>query len=306
MSSDPESPPTKRQRTENASIVRSNVWYKDGSVILQAQNTQFRVHWSVLAKNSSFFRDLEALPQPADQPSVENCPIIQVQDSAEDVRHLLEALYDPVFMVQEMLPFPAVAALIRLGRKYEIRHLLDLAVERLVAENPATLADFDLLHERRGSHLGEHILTALPCAYYRATVLNYGTCVSRLFDGIPRGDGSEATLSHTDQARCVSGHTNLLREQAKEGYTFGWLRIGSDRCTTLAKCNLQRAEHLTKYLDDLRLRALAPVHALAELPGCTTCQKSAKEAMEAGRQRVWEQLPSYFDLPPWSELKNDL
>lgn len=52
------SPPAKRQRTEDAAITRSEIWYPDGSVVLQAQGTQFRVHWGVLA----FFRN--ALPQP--------------------------------------------------------------------------------------------------------------------------------------------------------------------------------------------------------------------------------------------------
>jgi hypothetical protein len=92
-----DSRPTKRQRNEDASITRSAIWYRDGSVVLQAQDTQFRVHWSVLAKHSAFFKDLEGLPQPnpADLPTVDGCPVVEIQDAVEDVEHLLTALYDP-------------------------------------------------------------------------------------------------------------------------------------------------------------------------------------------------------------------
>ncbi|KAJ7686514.1 hypothetical protein B0H17DRAFT_1071804 [Mycena rosella] len=56
------SPPAERQRTGKASITRSQIWHSDGSIILQADDTQFRVHWSVLAMHSSFFRDMQGLP----------------------------------------------------------------------------------------------------------------------------------------------------------------------------------------------------------------------------------------------------
>ncbi|KAJ7039025.1 hypothetical protein C8F04DRAFT_1086858 [Mycena alexandri] len=61
-------PPTKRQRTEDAPVNRSEIWHNDGSVVLQAENTQFRVHQSVLAMHSQFFRGIQGLPQPLDQP----------------------------------------------------------------------------------------------------------------------------------------------------------------------------------------------------------------------------------------------
>jgi hypothetical protein len=89
-----ESPPAKRQRTdEDEPITRSDIWYEDGSVVLQARNTQFRVHWSVLAQHSSFFRDMQKLPQPPDQPNADGCPIVELQDDVADVEHLLRALY---------------------------------------------------------------------------------------------------------------------------------------------------------------------------------------------------------------------
>jgi hypothetical protein len=79
---------------------RSEIWYGDGSVVLQARGTQFRVYWGVLAQQSSFFRDMQNLPQPPDQPSVDGCPVIELHDDVADVEYLLRALFVPsVYLV---------------------------------------------------------------------------------------------------------------------------------------------------------------------------------------------------------------
>ncbi|KAJ7821098.1 hypothetical protein B0H14DRAFT_2832124 [Mycena olivaceomarginata] len=183
-----ESRPAKRQRTD-APLTRSKIWCKDGSVVLQAENMQFRVHWGVLALNSYFFRELQDLPlaQPNDQPSVEGCPIVELSgDASADVENLLKALYTPIFLLQKALPFAVVAALIRLGRKYDFRDLLDTAVERLMFENPTALESYDalltvddtyqttrildqpsILYDMLTLARENNIQSALPCAYYR-------------------------------------------------------------------------------------------------------------------------------------------
>lgn len=71
------------------------MWNSDGSVILQAANTQFRVHWSVLARHSSVFRDMQGSPQPADQHTIDGCPVVELADDPVDVEYLLRALYIP-------------------------------------------------------------------------------------------------------------------------------------------------------------------------------------------------------------------
>jgi hypothetical protein len=88
------SPAAKRQRTEDAPT-RSEIWHSDGSIVLQADNTQFRVHWGLLALHSSFFRNMQGLPQPPNQPSIDGCPIVALHDAVVDVEYLLKALYTP-------------------------------------------------------------------------------------------------------------------------------------------------------------------------------------------------------------------
>jgi hypothetical protein len=89
-------------------------------------------------------------------------------------------------LFQPALPFAVVAALIRLGRKYNFRDILDSTVERITFENPKTLEEYDdLISDKKYTSTRivpyngiffdiitlareNNILSALPCAYYRA------------------------------------------------------------------------------------------------------------------------------------------
>jgi hypothetical protein len=89
---------------------------------------------------------------------------------------------------QKCLPFPVIASLVRLGRKYDFEKLLCEAVDRLKFEYPATLDNYDLLKTGKpvrrpmtrvkfydGIHFDvitlsreNEIYSVLPCAYYRS------------------------------------------------------------------------------------------------------------------------------------------
>lgn len=85
---------------ESQNILRHpDLWFSDGSVVLRAERTLFRVHISQLARRSLFFRDLFSLPQPAKDAveldgTFDDCPLLMLHDSAEDLSNLLKALYD--------------------------------------------------------------------------------------------------------------------------------------------------------------------------------------------------------------------
>ncbi|KAJ7496895.1 hypothetical protein FB451DRAFT_1209150 [Mycena latifolia] len=338
-------PPAKRQRTEStASITHSNIWYQDGSVVLQAQTTQFRVHWSVLAQHSSFFRDMQGLPQPPDQPSVDGCAVVELSDAVADVEHLLKALYnscvEPISLTLELvyalcstplfkepLPLPVVTALLRLGRKYDFRSLLDIAVECLTFENPTTIQEYDaqISHNRctpnrpRIAHYPgilfdiitlareNDIFTVLPCAYYRALL---GHDWPSLFDGVPRGDGTCSVLPPIDQRAFILGRERILHAQCANGNTFGWLRSWSTRvgCLNPALCNGLRDQLCDRFLTVPRLWAIPDPSSMRawRVCFCASCALYVEKALAAGRIRMWDALPGIFDLPPWNELKNDL
>ncbi|KAJ6497668.1 hypothetical protein C8R45DRAFT_1211515 [Mycena sanguinolenta] len=307
--------PAKRKRTENT-ITHSEIWYKDGSVVLQAENTQFCVYWGILCQHSPFFRDLES-SRPPNQPTVDGCPIVELQDSVADVEYLLKSLYDPHFLGQTVLPLAVVGALIRLGRKYDFQTILDSAMARITFENPATLEAYDALIVNgtyKPTRITEsdgfafdmlrlvrenNILSALPIAYYRASRHK----PKRLLDGIQRKEGTLASLAPLDLSLCLTGRKKLLCQQIQPEYTLGFLlEWQAPGCRTPSKCGAQR-----KITFGQCSRGIVDSFFLSQAKFgdkvCAVCCKYAPEANAAGRKKSWEELPAIFDLPAWDQLK---
>ncbi|KAK7023068.1 BTB domain-containing protein [Favolaschia claudopus] len=318
------SPPTERRIESLVPVTRSEIWHTDGSVILQSNCTQFRVHWSVLAMHSGFFNGMLGLPQPPDQPNVDGCPIIELcDDSEEDVACLLRALYDPLFFVQKTLPMQHIASILRLSRKYEFRGVLETVAERLTHENPTTLAAYDALKTGNSysptrivnyhgllydtiNVAGENkLLSILPCAYYRALV---GSLPTDIFDGIPRSDGTLATLAPVHQRACNLGRVALLRAQWESDGTFGWTEDepGEFGCTESTGCREKKYSFFRRHVVRGSLAPFCSVSYVDSLNLCAMCTISVKARMISGRQRMWDLLPTFFDLPAWSELKDEL
>lgn len=71
-----------------------DVWYLDGSAILLAENTLFRVYSGLLAQYSTVFRDMFQIPQPDLQEQYDGLPLIELYDSAVDLRRFLIAMHN--------------------------------------------------------------------------------------------------------------------------------------------------------------------------------------------------------------------
>ncbi len=146
-----DSPPiTKRRRTsdetspdapdENLPVKRSSrFWFADGSVVLHAQDTQFRVHQTLLSLHSEIMKDCFSCPQPQDAEILEGCPVVHLSDSALDIENLCVLLYgihQYVLLILVLLKYvhrcfsinekdielSYLTTMVRLGRKYEISY----------------------------------------------------------------------------------------------------------------------------------------------------------------------------------------
>lgn len=74
------------------------VWFDDGNVLLRAQDTLFRVYRGILGRESAVFRDMFALPQPANGEEVDEewgCPVVHAQDDVEEMELFLTAVFVP-------------------------------------------------------------------------------------------------------------------------------------------------------------------------------------------------------------------
>ncbi|KAJ7188672.1 hypothetical protein C8R46DRAFT_1055465 [Mycena filopes] len=312
-------PAAKRQRTEDAPITRSEIWYSDGSVVLQADNTQFRVHFSILALNSAFFRDMQGLPQPPDQPTVEGCPVVELPDDVADVKYLLQALYTPT-LLDAAVPFPLVASLVRLGRKYDFKDLLASAVARLTYEYPTTLDEYiarqsnppaaarilpykGITMDVVNLAIENNISTILPSAYGR--LLSYS--LEQLLDGISRSNGTSSSLSPSNLRTCVVGRQHILVKQYQPQQGLGWTRKWEfDDCEALKSCSRKREAFLRTYMDRQAVSFFTTNVVLWASHFCVPCAGRINESINVGTRKMWEELPSFFNLPPWAELKNDL
>ncbi|KAI9573789.1 hypothetical protein HD554DRAFT_555906 [Boletus coccyginus] len=130
-----------------------DLWFSDGSIVLRAENTLFRVHKSLLARHSGFFHDLFTLPQPeTDAKSlpvhsvggIEGCEVLRLHDAPEDVANLLTALVDGPFGNNDPADFQVVSGVLRLATKYVVDSLRERALNHLSAAWPATLKGWDV------------------------------------------------------------------------------------------------------------------------------------------------------------------
>ncbi|KAF7291418.1 BTB domain-containing protein [Mycena indigotica] len=159
-------PPPKRKRSDSEAAVnlltRSDVWFDDGNIVVQAQTTQFRVFRGTLAFHSPKLKALiDALPEDA---------TLMLEEDPVDWEHVFKKLFHHVYPDKEPLPFAVIAAFARIGKKYEIEWLLRNAVERLNLAYPSTLSVW-LSSDEKSVELA--IVPEPPLSSAHATVLEH-------------------------------------------------------------------------------------------------------------------------------------
>lgn len=84
--------------------IREKFWFDDGDVVLNANDTLFRIHKGILTAQSTFFKGMFSLPTPEKRPEqtpdyYQGLPVVRMQgDDEVDVERLLEVLYDPLYV----------------------------------------------------------------------------------------------------------------------------------------------------------------------------------------------------------------
>jgi len=82
---------------DNAKKKSTDFWFKDGNLTLEVEDTQYRVHRSVLSRHSSVFLDMLELPQAettTDGAEDTQIPVC-LYDAKKDWDNLLGIIYDP-------------------------------------------------------------------------------------------------------------------------------------------------------------------------------------------------------------------
>ncbi|KAF5340603.1 hypothetical protein D9611_007346 [Ephemerocybe angulata] len=305
----------------------SETWYRDGNIVLQAGNTQFKVHQGLLERQSSVFSELFSQPPKPGVETVEGCRVVDLEESDEDIQLLLTALYEPRPALKDPVPFKFVSAMIRMGLSYRIPQLYEEALERLTMELPTTLEEYDQRNgvwtsiiEEKGlvikivnlaHECGIH--TILPAAYFRCLSNMDALLYGELLGDEPDSPRSEAACLTAVRA-CVAGREPLYSAFNR---TFAWAReVGQswscddeEQCLYATRpwlCNvlwnpvpkIERVLLNRKHLTSKEFLLLTCTDL------CEKCSKEAQEKFEVERPVTWKELPGYFGLPKWEDLKN--
>ncbi|KAJ7760002.1 hypothetical protein B0H16DRAFT_1415678 [Mycena metata] len=206
------------------------LWFQDCGLVIQAEETIFRLSRDMLATQSPVFRDMLSLPAPQDVDTMDGCPFVLVPDPANDVAAFLCALFYYDFFE----PFPApttfeiLASVLRMSYKYEVDALRKRALIHLSSAHSTQFGDGRPLHQNFPSWRtaladgtnDENILIVelarqvgadwiLPTAFYRMCAQSYEeTIITR------------PNLSTEDQIRYFRGLRSLRPRERLAFYSF--------------------------------------------------------------------------------------
>ncbi|KAF7318661.1 BTB domain-containing protein [Mycena chlorophos] len=331
-------PPQKRQRVEPehldelsflasppaGTIQRSElIWRPYGDIVLQAESTQFRVNRDILALQSSVFRDMFLLPQPADPPMVDGCPLVFLPgDSAEDWECLLDLLYDPYTGRDDFSLF-GIEVMLKLGRKYDMANIRRHAIFCIHSDFPSLKSNFDSVRRsgnspKIGKEVGMEVVLlslaethginkciptlALKCLkkYSIETLIN---------DGVRRRTSGTPIVLQTQLKFMLSIAAERITEWQRKA--FAWLELDNESVIPVQNCGagdcgLDRGKiHrlVMRGRAGKRYMVLETWDALAcNNYVCAPCLRAAESRWRIDRVTAWESLPSWFGLPSWEDI----
>ncbi|RDX49020.1 hypothetical protein OH76DRAFT_1313454, partial [Lentinus brumalis] len=292
-------------------------WFEDGSIVLAARDVEFRVYKRVLADHSIVFADMFTFPQPASQATAvsESCPNVCLDDSPEDLRHVLRALFPrkgATFIPLELQEptFDLISAYARLGHKYQIDDLLDQSLAWLKKQ---FTSNFDGWCEQptfpfdNQSHYAIGIvnfarLTQCHSILPTAMMVSCYNGGEPLVRGFRRQDGTQERLSEDDLILCIEGKNALT--QATATCVLSAFTPWDDRLHPSCTRGMHHLLHL--YRTDPEL--VAGVHPfsppdcylhsafLEDVSICSQCLTHLRRRLRTEQVKLWNRLPDVLGL----------
>ncbi|PIL26476.1 hypothetical protein GSI_12234 [Ganoderma sinense ZZ0214-1] len=304
------SQPSSKMETTLGDFERSEeFWLEDGSIILVAQQTGFRVYRALLARQSTVFSNMFSSSTPNAEEMVEGCPVVYMSESAEEVAHLLHVLLPTsqrtLFSRNFSFSFEQISAIIRLAHKYDIQDVLDQAIASLAhfftsdfdtwERNKKQVVDVTLAQSICIVNLARLVdwPSLLPVALYQCALLG-----STVLGGYKHDNASVEHLHPDDLRRVIRGRNRLAKE-ANEMVAEIFISDPCARCTTRASCRdaLRRMLEIAVADDGCSspevLRSWdCGIENWGEEEGlCDACQRAAVERDTTARRHVWNKLP---------------
>ena len=310
-------------------------WLEDGNIVLIARDVGFRIYRGLLVAQSTVFADMFGSPNSTADEYYDDCPVVRLSDSPEDLRYFLRVLIPSAHRMyvwpnmdcieslskrlrrfyrnDEALPvtLDEISAVIRLSHKYHVADAQRQALSTLKLYFTDSFDDFEsfgedgLFHMKWADAIGAVNLarltdtrSILPTAFYQCCELGDG-----VIDGCQRPDGHVEHLGFEDRRICMAGRIALVREARALVFRI-FQETPSHRCLSRRICR--------SALHAMLVRAAvekAPVEPAVLRPWTTFIDEQADRLKLCGRCRrmlwareldvrkeIWARLPGIFGM----------
>ncbi|KAG7086238.1 hypothetical protein E1B28_002209 [Marasmius oreades] len=319
---DPENLPHRKHRDSfdaSKHTKHPKFWFYDGSIVLNVEDTLFRVHKTILATHCEVFDTVFSIPQQASlkEERIEECAVVNLTgDKAEDVNDLLNALYFSSHFDQLHVPeaepdamLKFVSGILRLSTKYLNHTLRKKCISILHSYIPVTFEEYKQHAARSLRRFKSDTLMA--CARLAQetnvpTILPYlFYCIARLSpQRILKGDPGD--ICWRDKTICQIGRERLRHAEMSMSHSFLLAFVPAAKCKTIFLCSAARGPHAAWHSLEGSGKSSNPLKEFGkwkDLNVCEECIEFCKDAHKEGRTAVWECLPALFEMERWEVLK---
>ncbi|KAJ7053191.1 hypothetical protein C8F01DRAFT_996952 [Mycena amicta] len=301
------------------------LYFKDCGLIIQAEDVLFRISGEFLATQSTFFRDMLAIPIPPDAETLDGCLIARIPEFAADMTTFLKALMYPSFFESPPAPtsFNLLAPILRLSRKYDVAWLQKRALSHLALTHPTTHDGWTVLGGNLASFMRNSscelciavVILArelsldwiLPTAFYR---------LSRVKSPVPI---FESAMLMEDKLRWAEAVRKLDGQYRSRALDFLWEPRQITGCVNPSprRCvekridfrqvfDARRENSLGSYLIPLDVWGQSSWTALAGSNSvCEVCIAEMKRLKQSADEAFWDDLPEIFGLADWATLEQN-
>lgn len=298
-------------------------WLEDGNVVLvakQPSQTQFRVHQSVLSRQSPVFKELFSYPSRARFERIHGCPVVPLGDSEDDIAALLSAVYDGLTLRRNTpSDVETTSGQLRLATKYQISNIRDKIMAHLRDEYPLALPDVDRVSEHQRTKPDQmydpiaviqlsnqdcNVPELLPYAWYRLARHSFSN----------DADGGFERLSNEEMRRLLVGRERLRNTTVQ--FALGGVPAPphevSARCsgpeanaeTGKGWCRNVSSHYWSTSVLQLAAQTLDPLAALGKLARipeerlgfCPNCAAWCAHVLHQKRAEIWSSVPQYFEI----------
>ncbi|KAJ7830087.1 hypothetical protein B0H14DRAFT_2451649 [Mycena olivaceomarginata] len=297
--------------TASTELIHSpDFWFSDGTVIIRAQNTLYRVYGGFLASRSKVFHDTFSVPQPlATQEGIDTiggCHVLYLHDKAKDFTFFLRVLHSgPSYKTCPVSNFVELKSILRLSDKYDVPTLQRSMITILSDLYPNTLDKWAGREAPPGYSAEEHDhLSVLNLAVEMdirpiLPVIMYDVCTHYDLAHLV----GAAIKNAEYRRRCILGYSRLQLAQRR---ALSYLKPvdGQEECDTDVDCNAERFRWMGFELDGDHFDPLTDdnLDSWKHLALCATCLEAAQKKYRDARQKLWDELPTVFELGSWDKL----